>query len=168
MAFPWCRHQIFDPNEAHPDSKYESISCSLPVCTPYSCHAATSSTLLSILLITNGIASRKLRIKRQLIDKCRTASCRYVLLVRMHYEVKWKEDLVLFLRSIMHEISEAGMHMYLLIEVSLHCLGAGLHDTPCCLLCCERHVSGSEGGTASFFQSCLSLIGRVMSLYCGA
>ena len=42
---------------------------------------------------------------------------RYVLLVRMHYEVDWQEDLVLFLRSIMHEVTEAGMHMYLLVEV---------------------------------------------------
>lgn len=48
-------------------------------------------------------------------------SCRFVVLVRLHFEVQWKDDLVLFLRSIMHELSEAGLHMYLLVEVRLSC-----------------------------------------------
>ena len=31
----------------------------------------------------------------------------------------WKDDLVLFMSAIMHELGEAGLHMYLLIEVQL-------------------------------------------------
>ena len=42
---------------------------------------------------------------------------RYVFLVRIHFGVQWKDDLVLYMRAIMHELSEAGLHMYLLIEV---------------------------------------------------
>ncbi len=46
------------------------------------------------------------------------------MLVRIHFRVVWKDDLVLFMRAIMQELSQAGLHMYLLIEVQPHHLEA--------------------------------------------
>ena len=55
------------------------------------------------------------------------ALCRYVVIIRMHFGIAWRRDLVLHLRSMMAEASDAGMHMFLLYEV-------------CCLLETSGHI----------------------------
>ena len=42
---------------------------------------------------------------------------RSVLVIKLHYGVTWSKDLVIFLISTAHELSAAGMHMYLLVQV---------------------------------------------------
>lgn len=59
-----------------------------------------------------GYISRFRKQARQVFE-----SCRQVVVIKLHYGVKWHKDLVLFLLSIAHELSNGGMHMYLLVQV---------------------------------------------------
>ena len=78
---------------------------------------AGSKYILTYIWIVKGQKQPALVTKQRKSLSREHSHCRHVLAVKLHYGVKWSKDLVLFLHSVAHELSAAGMHMYLLVQV---------------------------------------------------
>ena len=61
---------------------------------------------------------------------------KFAVLLRIHYELQWSDDLRLSTRALVHEASEAGWHVWLLAQVisltiSCNCMGGSYALLPC-------------------------------------